>query len=246
MKYDTLGRIAGVVLAAGTSSRMGRNKLLLTVGGISLLRRAVAAAGAGGLDPVLVVLGYQCERTLPELSGLSCTPILNAEYARGMNGSVRAGISAVPADVSAAVVMLADMPFVSAGMLRELIDRYRATGARLVISTYADVLAPPMLYRRDLFGELGNSFDGDGAGKRVVKQHRAHAVEVRWPSPALIDLDTPDDWLESRRSWAQRALLLSQQGTQAPDFSLHSTQDQTVSLREFRGQPVRCFGRCHQ
>src|SRR5262249_20579299 len=127
MKYDTLGRIAGVVLAAGTSSRMGRNKLLLTFGGVSLIRRAVIAAGAGGLDPVLVVLGHQCESALAELSGLSCTPILNAEYARGMNGSVRAGISAVPADVSAAVVMVADMPFVSAGMLREMIDRYPAT-----------------------------------------------------------------------------------------------------------------------
>jgi molybdenum cofactor cytidylyltransferase len=90
--------------------------------------------------------------------------------------------------------MLADMPFVSAGMLGELIDRYRATGARLVVSTYGDVPAPPILYRRDLFGELGDSLDGDGCGKRVVKQHRAHAVEIRWPSSALIDLDSPDDW----------------------------------------------------
>jgi len=199
IEHDTLGQIAGVVLAAGTSSRMGRNKLLLTVGGVSLIRRVVTAAGAGGLDPVLVVLGHQFERALAELSGLSFTAILNAEYARGMNGSVRAGISAVPANVSAAVVMLADMPFVSAGMLRELIDRYRATGARLVLSTYGDVPAPPILYRRDLFGELSNSVDGDGGGKRVVKQHRAHGVEVRWPSPALIDLDTPDDWLRSNR-----------------------------------------------
>jgi len=201
MTDDNFGRIAGVVLAAGTSSRMGQNKLLLTIGGVSLLRRAVAAAGAGGLNPVLVVLGHQSERALGELAGLFCTPILNTQYARGMNSSVRAGVSAVPADASAAVLMLADMPFVSPGMLRELIDRYRATGARLVVSTYGDVPAPPILYRRDLFGELGDSLDGDGCGKRVVKQHCAHAVEIRWPSSALIDLDSPDDWLASRRSW---------------------------------------------
>src|SRR5262249_19121807 len=97
-----------------------------------------------------------------------------------------------------AVLMLADMPFVSAGMVRELIDRYRATGAQLVVSTYGEVLAPPILYRRDLFGELANSLDGDGCGKRVVKQDRAHAVEARWPGVLLTDIDSPDDWLKSR------------------------------------------------
>ncbi len=194
MTPDPLHRIAGVVLAAGTSSRMGRNKLLLRVGGVSLLRRAVAAACVGGLEPVLVVLGHQRERALDELVGLSCIPIFNGEYARGMNSSVRAGLSGVPADACGAVLMLADMPFVSAGMVSELIARYRATGAPLVMPSYGELLAPPIFYRRDLFGELTGTPDGDGCGKRVVKQHRAHAVEVQWPSSLLTDLDSPEDF----------------------------------------------------
>src|SRR6266704_2579014 len=160
MKDDRSGRVAGVVLAAGTSSRMGRNKLFLRLGGTSVLRRAVATAREAGLDPVLVVLGHESGRALAELEGLSCTPVLNQEYASGMNTSVRAGISAVPADATGAVLMLADMPFVTAGMLRSLVDRYR---------------------------------DGDGCGKRVVKAHRAEAIEVEWPPSALTDLDVPDD-----------------------------------------------------
>jgi molybdenum cofactor cytidylyltransferase len=107
-----------------------------------------------------LLLGHQSERALDELAGLSCTPILNTEYARGMNSSVRAGISAVPPDVSGAVLMLADVPFVSAGMVRHLIERYRDTPAQLVVSAYGEVLAPPILYRRDLFGELCSSVDG--------------------------------------------------------------------------------------
>ena len=190
---DKSGRIAGVVLAAGTSSRMGQNKLLLTVGGVSILRRAVVAAATAGLEPVLVVLGHQSERAQRELAGLSCTPIVNADYARGMNSSVRAGIAAIPHDALGAVVMLADMPFVSAGMLRELLARCRATSARAVISTYGDVVAPPIFYRRDLFDELSGSGDGDGCGKCVLKQHRTQAVQIRWPSPLLIDLDSPQD-----------------------------------------------------
>jgi molybdenum cofactor cytidylyltransferase len=194
MTRDTSSRIAGVVLAAGTSSRMGQNKLLLRVGGVSVLRRAVAAACDGGLDPVLVVLGYQSERAMHELAGLSCTPILNAEYARGMNSSVRAGIAAVPSDAAGAVLMLADMPLVDAGMVRQLVDHYRATGAHLVVSAYGEVLAPPILYRRDLFGELSGGLDGDGCGKRVVKQYLDHAVEVQWSSSLLTDLDSPADF----------------------------------------------------
>jgi molybdenum cofactor cytidylyltransferase len=192
MPDDRAARVAGVVLAAGTSSRMGRNKLLLPLSGTSVLRRAVAAAREAALDPVLVVLGHQSDRALGELTGLDCTPVFNPDYARGMNTSVRAGISAVPEDVSGAVLMLADMPFVTAEMLRTLVERHRASDAPLVVSTYGEVLAPPILYGRALFGEL-RALDGDGCGKRVVKAHRAEAVAIAWPPSALADLDVPDD-----------------------------------------------------
>jgi molybdenum cofactor cytidylyltransferase len=192
MKGDRSGRVAGVLLAAGTSSRMGRNKLFLPLGGISVLRRAVAAARGAGLDPVLVVLGHESDRALAELQGLPCTPVINEEYARGMNTSVRAGISAVPDDASAAVVMLADMPFVTAGMVRGLMERYRSSETPLVVSTYGDVLAPPILYGRALFPEL-RALDDDGCGKQVVKAHREEAVEVAWDPVALADLDVPED-----------------------------------------------------
>ena len=192
MKDDRSGRVAGVVLAAGTSSRMGRNKLFLPLGGTSVLRRAVGTARDAGLDPVLVVLGHDSDRALAELAGLPCTPVVNAEFARGMNTSVRAGISAVPEDAPGAVLMLADMPFVTAAMLRALVDRYRAAEAPLVVSTYGEVLAPPILYGRPLFGEL-RALDGDGCGKRVVKAHRSEAIEVEWPPSALTDLDFPED-----------------------------------------------------
>jgi molybdenum cofactor cytidylyltransferase len=192
MKGDRSGRVAGVLLAAGTSSRMGRNKLFLPLGGISVLRRAVASARGAALDPVLVVLGHESDRALAELEGLPCTPVLNADYSRGMNTSVRAGISAVPDDAEGAVLMLADMPFVTEDMLRSVVARYRSSEAPLIVSTYGEVLAPPILYGRPLFPELA-ALDGDGCGKRVVKAHRADAVELAWPPSALADLDVPED-----------------------------------------------------
>src|SRR5476649_2509345 len=183
-------RIAGVVLAAGSSSRMGRNKLMVDLSGRSVVRRAVETANAAGLSPVLVVIGHERDRIETELRGLSFTSVINSDYASGMNGSLRTGIAAVPDECAGAMVLLADMPLVSADMLRALCDTFRRGSAPLVVSTYDGVLAPPMLYDRSLFSEL---YDVTGEGKSVAKRHRSEAAELAWPAAALADLDHPAD-----------------------------------------------------
>jgi CTP:molybdopterin cytidylyltransferase MocA len=82
------------------------------------------------------------------------------------------------------------MPFVTAGMVRELVSRWR--GEPLVVSLFGEVVAPPILYSRELFPEL-RALTGESCGKRVIKQHRAQAAEVRWPETDLQDLDVPED-----------------------------------------------------
>ncbi len=193
--------VAGVLLAAGTSSRMGRNKLFLELGGESVLRRSARTALRAGLDPLLVVLGHEAERARGELEGIPCTPIVNPDYARGMNTSVSAGIAAVPESAQAAVVMLADMPFVTPEMVRALLDRWK--GEPLVVSLFGEVVAPPILYARPVFPEL-RAMQGDGCGKRVVKAHRKQAAEVAQPESALRDLDVPAD-VERARSELERS-----------------------------------------
>ncbi len=185
-------RVAGVVLAAGQSTRMGRNKMLLEIGGRTLVRRAVTTAFTAGLDPVLVVVGHQSDKVRGELSGLPCTPVLNGEYASGMNTSLRAGIVALPDDVAAAVVLLGDMPLVDAAMVRSLVEALRRGNRPLAVSIYGDVVAPPIAYGRALFPEL-RALTAEACGKSVIKRHRAEATELRWPSETLTDLDEPAD-----------------------------------------------------
>jgi molybdenum cofactor cytidylyltransferase len=194
--------VAGVVLAAGLSSRMGRNKLLLEIGGESLVRHAVRTALAASLEPVLVVLGYEEERVRAELDGLRCTPVRNPDYAVGMNTSLRAGIAAVPSGAAGAVVLLGDMPFVTAEMIRSLVERFRSGGAPLAISVYDGVVAPPTLYGAALFAEIA-ALEGDGCGKKIVKRHRAEAIALAWPASALADVDVPAD-VERARAAASR------------------------------------------
>jgi molybdenum cofactor cytidylyltransferase len=184
--------VAGIVLAAGGSSRMGRNKILFRFGGETLLRRCARTALEAGLDPVLVVLGHEAALAETELSGLPCRTVVNTAWAKGMNTSLDAGIGAVSAASDAAVVLLADMPCVDAAMIRAVVARSADGASPLVASRYGDVLAPPTLYRRTLFPELRGG-EGDGRGREVVRRHGQEAAFVDWPPSALADVDVPED-----------------------------------------------------
>lgn len=189
-------QVAAVVLAAGSSTRMGRNKMLLELDGDSILRRAVNTAAAAGLEPVIVVTGHDAERAAAQIADLDCMPVHNADHEDGIHTSVKAGVAGVPEAADAAVVMLADMPLVGAEMLRELVARYRDGGAPLVVSRYGDVNAPPMLYDRSLFGEI--AVMQRRCGKEVIERHRDEALVAHWPEAVLADVDTPKDYRRIR------------------------------------------------
>jgi molybdenum cofactor cytidylyltransferase len=113
-----------------------------------------------------------------------------------MNTSLRAGVAALPEGPDAAVVVLADMPFVTAEMVRSVVARWK--GEPLAVSLFGEVVAPPILYSRALFPQL-RALAGDACGKRVVKEHRKEALEVPQPAAGLRDLDVPAD-VERARS----------------------------------------------
>jgi molybdenum cofactor cytidylyltransferase len=199
MPADAVAAPAGILLAAGTSSRMGCNKLLFELGGESVLRGAARRAQAAGLSPLLVVLGHQAETARQELDGIACQVVINPDYDQGITSSLKAGVAALPPAAPAAMVLLADMPLVTAEMIAALAARYRASRAPLVISDYEGVHAPPMLYDRSLFAEL-LAMTGGGCGRQVVKRHRGEAQVLRWPAAALADLDVPEDYARLRGS----------------------------------------------
>jgi molybdenum cofactor cytidylyltransferase len=186
-------RIAGIMLAAGASRRMGCNKLLLQHAGEPLVRRACRRALAAGLDPLIVVLGHESERAQEALAGLACRFAFNPDLGGPMSGSLRCGLEAVPADAQGAIVMLADMVHVSEQMLRTIMTAAQTSEALLVSSRYAQTLAPPVYFRRALFGELMAS-TGEDCGKAVVDRHREHVLYIDWPSAALKDVDTPEEF----------------------------------------------------
>ena len=185
-------KVAGMVLAAGRSTRMSENKLVLRLGGESLIRRAVQAALEGGLDPVLVVVGHEAERVHAELADLSFVAVPNPRHALGVNTSLDAAVASVPPDADGAMVILADMPLVTGPMIRALVERARETRAAIVSARYGAVSAPPVLYARALFAELSGGV-GEGRGREVVRRHAGEVEHVDLPESALSDVDQAGD-----------------------------------------------------
>jgi molybdenum cofactor cytidylyltransferase len=186
-------RVAGVLLAAGASRRMGRNKMLLELEGESLVRRAARRALAAGLAPVVVVIGHEADRVRAELKDLPVEFAVNPDYTGPTSGSLHQGLRKLGPDVDAAVVLLGDMVRVSQETLAMLVAAARGTDAPLVVSRYGDVTAPPLLFRRVLFPEL-LAWQGEGCGKAVVQAHSHEAMFVDRPAALLTDVDTPDDF----------------------------------------------------
>ena len=191
--------IAALVLAAGRAVRMGSPKLLLPVGGETLLTRVLRAARASRCDDVLVVVGAGAEEITVVAREAGARPVLNPRYAEGMGTSVAAGVAALPEDCEAAVVMLGDQPFVGAGVIDALIDAYRETGRPLVASRYGTVRGAPMLIGRALFDEA-RALDGDVGARVLLRRHPELVAEVDvGQGPASWDVDTPDDLERVRR-----------------------------------------------
>jgi molybdenum cofactor cytidylyltransferase len=184
------GRVAGVVLAAGSSARLGTNKLLIELGGETIVRRTARRALEAGLSPVVVVLGFEADRVREALQELEVVPVVNLGYAGGMQGSLQVGIGQVPEDCEAAVVILADMPLVTSAMSAGLVARFQSGTEPLVISLYGHVQAPPTLYGRALFPALHAAGEG---GRQVVRAHRDEAAAMKWPPASLADVDRPED-----------------------------------------------------
>lgn len=186
---------AGVVLAAGSSRRLGSPKQLLIVNGQPLLEVVVAQVCASKLDEVVVVLGAHADEIRARVDLGRAKVLFNSDYESGMASSLRAGLTALAREVSRAMVVLGDQPDISAALLDRLLDLQHESGLPAAALSFNGLLHPPVLMTRDLWGDL-MSLEGD-IGCRALIRARPELVAKL---PALadsrhpIDIDTEDDY----------------------------------------------------
>ncbi len=179
-----------MVLAAGSSVRMGRPKLLLRWKGRTLVR-AAAEAALQACARVVVVVGPQAERMRSELASLPLLVVTNPDHREGISSSLRCGLREV-ADAPAVLVTLADQVQVTGPHLRRLVDAYRSTRAPVVAASYGDTVGVPAVFAQEVFPDL-LALRGDVGAKGVIQRYGDRVVRVPLPE-AAVDVDTPEDW----------------------------------------------------
>ncbi|HEU4507465.1 MAG TPA: nucleotidyltransferase family protein [Pyrinomonadaceae bacterium] len=184
-----------MILAAGSSSRMGRPKQTLQFQGESLLRRAAMAALDARCRPVVVVTGAHAELSRRELDQLDVHEAFNGDWESGMGSSVRAGIErliSIEARVSAVVLLLCDQPHVTSHVVSDLVVAHRTTGRPIVASAYGESFGVPAIFSSTLFPEL-TQLAGSSGAKQIIKRHASETYFLQFPE-GEVDVDTPDDF----------------------------------------------------
>jgi len=185
--------VAGVVLAAGSSRRLGTPKQLLPVGGRTLLDATIARARRCGFDQLIVTLGASSDdvRALVDLGGVEIVEI--AQHLEGCSASIGAAVLAVDPRADGIVLLLGDQPDVAASSIHAVID-HASAGSPIVVGRYEDGIGHPFWFGRPTFADLGD-LHGDKAVWKLIESGRYPVDEVMLDGLVPLDVDTWDDYV---------------------------------------------------
>jgi molybdenum cofactor cytidylyltransferase len=182
--------IAGILLAAGRSTRFGRQKLLGLWDGEPLVRRTARALVDAGLSPVVAVVSSDPAYDAA-LAGLPLVTVVNHEPEQGISHSISLGLAALPESADAALIGVADQPNLGAAAVAALIGAFDRGG--IVVARYDDHRGNPVIFDRRFFPEL-LALEGDRGGQAVINTHPDVVVDVTLPHAAGEDVDRPEQW----------------------------------------------------
>ncbi|MCG8603833.1 nucleotidyltransferase family protein [bacterium] len=189
---------SAVLLAAGCSSRLGpANKLLLPIGGKSIIRRSAENVLKTDVNELIVVTGKDIAPINYELRQLSAKVVLNRNYILGISSSIIAGIRAVNPLAEGVIVLLADQPNIQPDTINRFLQAFHKSGKRIIAGKYNGVLGNPVLFHRSLFPEL-HTLQGDVGAKQLLDSHTDEIEELHIATDEIFDLDTHDDYRQMK------------------------------------------------
>jgi molybdenum cofactor cytidylyltransferase len=194
---------------------MGRHKLLLPLGGRPLVSYAVEAAAASSADPVIVVLGFQAAEIEKALPAGRVTIGVNPDFASGMASSLALGIATLSSallsssrPISGALILLADQPLISAGLINCLLERASSTPDAIIAAAYAGVRSTPVYFPSRLFNEL-LQITGDEGGRSVIAgRHDLVSIQHIAEPERGIDVDRREEFEELESNWGHYSRYL--------------------------------------
>lgn len=191
-------RTAGIILAAGTGSRMGRTKQLLPFKGRPLLAHVVEQGVAAGLSPLILVLGHRAGDIQAQISGFSVDIVINRDYQSGMASSIRRGLERLVhtpgGHTTGALFLLGDQPLVDAATIQRILAQARIQPGKIIIPTFQGRRGNPVYFDSRFFDQL-RQLSGDTGGREIFKKFSRAVHELPVHAPGIcLDIDTPEDY----------------------------------------------------
>ena len=191
-------RVAGILLAAGTSTRMGKTKQLLPFGEKTLIERVLVEALNSELERIVLVLGYQAVEIKKIINPVSPQPKLtiieNRQFKQGISSSIIAGLSEIENTHEHVMILLGDMPFIHRDLINLLIRRYLQSGCSIGAIKGQERPVHPVMFSRELYAEL-LALQGDVGARALFTKYsdKVCLIEPEGPYDAK-DIDTPEDY----------------------------------------------------
>lgn len=188
-------KVGIIILAAGASTRMGKAKQLLTdQSGVPLLNRLIDEVKKVQSNFV-VVLGANAESIAETVKYAGATTVYNEDWREGMASSIRRGLSQLRSqdkDVSAALILVCDQPFVSASLISLIMQTRVQSGKPIVACSYQETIGVPALFERTFFDSL-MALRGNMGAKNIISENMYAVAVIDFPQ-GKVDLDTPEDY----------------------------------------------------
>lgn len=199
--------VAGIILAAGMSKRLGYAKQLLKLDGKHLLQWVVEAAIASSLEKIYLVLGYRYGdilKQMPLLTESDKTEVLhNPDYVKGMSSSVKKGISAVQGYYGAVMFLLGDQPFFSSQMIDLLISKYLQSSKVICAPVYGGLQRNPVIFNETFYQRL-SQISGDRGGRQIIQENHNDVLFVPIGEDLqFLDIDSKEDLDNCRKRLAE-------------------------------------------
>lgn len=187
-------KVSGIILAAGTASRMGRTKQLLPYQGKPMLAHVLENVKQSRLHEVIVVLGHDADTIRQQVSLKGVIQADNPDHAKGQSTSVVKGISKVSTDSDGAMFLLADQPLITPEIINRILSGFETTDKPIVIPVYENIRGNPVIISRSLFPEL-TSLSGDTGARVLFEKFQSDILKINiQDSGILLDIDTQKDY----------------------------------------------------
>jgi len=184
-----MNKVFAIILAAGTSSRLGFNKLTVSIDGESVIRRSVKPFLISELHRVFVVTGNDRDRIERELEGLNVYIIYNPDYKKGMSASIRTAIPFLE-NSDAVLFHLGDKPFVTSRSIGLVLSKYREGKARIVLPLFEGKIGHPVMINSSLLRAEISMIRGDSGLREIIEKHKQDVVSIEGDTGNLCDIDT--------------------------------------------------------